>query len=58
MKHNSGKRLAAALIALLPVYALATRQAKLCLPKKKYGYLFLLFALTILPLRYWTRSRA
>ncbi len=38
----------AALIALLPVYALATRQAKLCLPKKKYGYLFLLFAVIAL----------
>ena len=37
--------LQAALMILLPVYMLATKQLKLALPKKKYGYLFLVFAL-------------
>lgn len=38
----------AAAIILLPFYALITGQIRLCLPKKKYGYLFLLFAVIAL----------
>ena len=42
----------AAVIVLLPFYALFTGQFKKCLPKKKPGYLFLLFALIALVLTF------